>query len=124
MTLQYNPGTKAFVKVSECLSRPGPSDTIVFLEENTCSLLNGGISDGYLQVASGNGIPASFPDVPGSYHMWGCGMSFVDGHASIHQWVTPILKIPSRSGFYKDSILAGPNNLDWQWFTQHASCPL
>ena len=71
-TLGYNSGYKAFVKASE-LTLLTPVDAIVFLEENMCSM-----NDGYLQVK--NGSP-DWPDVPGSYHIWRCGMSLADGYA-------------------------------------------
>jgi prepilin-type N-terminal cleavage/methylation domain-containing protein len=94
-TLDFNPGYRAYIKVSDIVGAPGPSDLIVFLEEHPDSLLNS-VVDGYLQVGfvtSANPTPG-FPDVPGSNHKWNCGMSFADGHAEIHKWATPVLHIP------------------------------
>ncbi len=119
-----NASGRWYEKVNELSPQPGSSQTIIFLDENTCSLLNS-VSDGFLQVNSGTTslgtTPAEFPDVPGSYHRWGCGMSFADGHSEIHQWTTAVLKIPSKANYSNSSILAGPNNVDWQWFTTHCS---
>lgn len=121
----YNPGAKMFVKTTDCATKPGASDTIVFLEENTYTLL-GSVSDGFLEVCNGIGSPATFPDMPGAYHKWGCGMGFVDGHSEIHKWTTSILKVPSKVNYVISgsgaAVLAGPNNADWQWFTTHCSC--
>jgi len=112
-TRAYNHGYAAFVKTIELNSSLSPSDAVVFLEENMCSL-----NDGYLQV--NNGTP-DFPDVPGSYHFWNCGMSFADGHTELHKWVTSVLKIPVASGYVASSITTGIGNQDWRWWSQHTS---
>ena len=116
LTKGYNAGYGTYWKVGQVQSCPGPSQTFIFCEENTCS-----INDGYLQVSC-QPTPETFPDVPGSFHNWGCGFSFADGHAEIHNWQTGILKLASVSGFTKNNVFAGNNNVDWVWFTQHAAC--
>jgi prepilin-type N-terminal cleavage/methylation domain-containing protein len=115
-TVGYNPKSKAYIKVGELTGNPGPSDAWVFCEENMCSM-----NDGFLQVNSGT---PGFPDVPGSYHKWNCGFSYADGHAETHKWLTSVLKIPVRKGFYKNSIGTGITNPDWVWFTDHAGTKL
>lgn len=119
---------KAYLKMSDVTgSSPGPSDLIIFLEENMCSM-----NDGYLQVDNdftatpGNyGAVGTFPDVPGSYHHWSCGISFADGHAEIHKWLNPPLKIPVVYNYTANNIPAGnpsgPNAGDWMWFTSHCA---
>jgi prepilin-type N-terminal cleavage/methylation domain-containing protein len=116
LTKAYNPGFGVYIKIGDMLSCPGPTETIVFVEENMCSL-----QDGYLQVNDGTPI---FPDVPGSYHDGtGCGVHYADGHAGIHKWVTPILKIPVKAGYRQSSISTGVNNADWKWWVAHTACP-
>ena len=116
LTETLNAGSRAYIKVSEINGCPGPSQTLIFLEENMLSMT----FDGYFQVDSSKG---SFPDVPGSYHNWKNGMSFADGHVEAHKWVTSVLKIPVVAGHYEDpGPLAGPTNADWVWFTNHTSC--
>ena len=113
----YDSGSRVYGKVSDIAIFPGASDTFIFCEENMCSM-----NDGYLQVnAANSGGAATFPDIPGSYHRWSCGFSFADGHAEIHKWMTPILKIPVVYKFTENNLLAGPKNADWVWFTQHAT---
>lgn len=115
LTTTYNVNYIAFVKVTE-LTKLSPANAFVFCEENMCSL-----NDGYLQVASNT---AQFPDVPGSYHHWSGGFDFADGHAAMHGWVTPSLKIPAVFGYTTFNVPANPggaNNPDWVWFTQHAT---
>jgi len=113
-TQAYNAGYNAYVKIGEILTLPGPSQTIVFLEENMCSL-----NDGYLQVNDGTPI---FPDVPGSYHdLQKNVMDFADGHAEVHKWVTTVLRIPVRAGYTQNSVGTGVGNADWNWFVQHTA---
>jgi prepilin-type N-terminal cleavage/methylation domain-containing protein len=110
-----NPSWAVFSKVAQ-IGPMGQANAIVFLEENMCNM-----NDGYLQVDE---INPDWPDVPGSYHIWGCGMDFADGHAEIHQWLTPSLKIPVTSGLTKSTVAAtpnGPHNTDWLWWQAHTS---
>jgi hypothetical protein len=79
------------------------------------------MNDGYLQIDSNSG---SYPDVPGSYHTWGCGFSYADGHAEIRRWLTPPLKIPVRYGYNANNIYAGIVNADWMWLRDIAACHL
>lgn len=113
-TRTYNPGYRAYIKVNEMLNCPGPSQSFIFCEENMCSM-----NDGYLQV---NSAAAIFPDVPGSYHLWGCGFSFGDGHAEIRNWKTSVLRIAVRKGYTANNIGTIANNADWQWFRERAAC--
>ena len=119
---------KSYLKIAQITINPGPSDMIIFIEENMCSL-----HDGYLQVdndftatvGSYTG-QASFPDVPGSYHKWSCGMSFADGHSEIHKWLNSALKIPVVYGYYNGGNImsgnpTGPTAMDWYWFTTHCA---
>ena len=115
-----------YVKMSDITRDPGASDLIIFLEENMCSL-----NDGWLQVdngflaGGGNSNGPLYPDVPGSYHTWGCGISFADGHSQIRIWKNSTLQIAVKSGFRKDLIPVGnPNGAtasDWKWFTSHCA---
>lgn len=113
ITRAYNPGYVAFKKVSELGGQLPPVSATVFLEENMCSM-----NDGYLQV---DNTTPSFPDVPGSYHIWSTGVSFADGHAEIHKWSTTVLQIPVVAGVTKNSIGTGIKNVDWVWFSTHTS---
>jgi len=132
-TRQFQSYAKIYFKVSALAQCPGTSDTIIFLEESMSSM-----NDGWLQINNAFGATAgtyagqaTFPDVPGSYHKWGCGMSFADGHSELHKWMTPILKIPTvkdNKGVNNGgNIFAGPvppanANADWLWFTSHCAC--
>jgi prepilin-type N-terminal cleavage/methylation domain-containing protein len=118
---------KSYLRLTDITINPGPSDLIVFLEENICSL-----NDGYLQVdnafsstAGTYSGQAMFPDVPGSYHKWACGVSFVDGHTEIHKWVNAALQIPVAFNVTRNNVNSGnpsgPTATDWYWFTSHCA---
>jgi prepilin-type N-terminal cleavage/methylation domain-containing protein len=136
----YNPYAKVYSKVTDASGSLGPSDLIVFLEENGYDLGASSIGmDGYLQVNNAySATPgtysgqATFPDLPGSYHKWSCGMSFADGHSEIHKWLNPGLKIlVSRNMLTPPNYTvavgltignaSGPTATDWQWFTSHCA---
>jgi len=119
LTLSYNPGYCAYIKVGDITGALSPSTAVVFCEENICSL-----NDGYLQVNDGT---PTWPDVPGSYHTWNCGMSFADGHVEIHKWLTPALKIPVAYGYTTSDVYPNPggnNNADYVWWKLHTAAPL
>jgi prepilin-type N-terminal cleavage/methylation domain-containing protein len=120
---------KFYLKMSDVTINPGASDLIIFIEENMCSL-----NDGWLQVDNDYGPTpgtyagtASFPDVPGSYHKWGTGVSFADGHAEYHKWLYPQIKVPVVYGYTSGPsgiIVGNPNGAtagDWYWFTSHCA---
>ena len=120
LTLSYDKNYRAFIKIPEVTSCPGVSQGFIFCEENTASM-----NDGYLQVAGPKSdFGGSFEDVPGSFHKWGCGFSFADGHSEIKNWQTGVLKIQSKFNYTAASIYAGIANADYQWFWQHATCEL
>ena len=133
----YQSYAKSYLKMGDITGNPGPSDLIIFLEENGVALSGGIGMDGYLQVNNAYGATpgtysglASFPDVPGSYHKWGCGMSFADGHAEVHKWLTAKLHVPvykNMPSFGNSGIVVGnpkgPESIagDWRWFTSHCA---
>jgi hypothetical protein len=94
-----------------------PANAIIFLEENPES-----VNDGYLELDSTGG---EWPDIPGCNHVWGCGMSFADGHAEIHHWQTTALKITPVFGVdYHYATQDGARNQDYIWWTNHTSWPI
>ena len=121
ITTNDNPGYVAFIKMSQLHGALGASDAWVFCEENMCSL-----NDGYLQISSASPI---YPDVPSSYHRKVCGFSFADGHVEAHKWMTGDLP-GFVTKYYPTKITASnladtgaKNNVDWLWFTTHATYP-
>ena len=131
----YNPNAKVYYKVSDIAGFPGPSDMVVLLEESGYDLGSSVGIDGYLQVNNAYGATpgsytgqASFPDVPGAYHKWGCGMCFADGHSEIHKWLNSQLKITVTANMPYNGIIPVGNPTgsasivgDWQWFSAHCA---
>lgn len=74
---------KVYLKMAD-FQRPGPSQTIVLLEEREDS-----INDGYFVIDM-----TDYPDIkktrmidfPAGYHGKAAGFSFADGHSEIHRW--------------------------------------
>jgi prepilin-type N-terminal cleavage/methylation domain-containing protein len=131
VSLTYNPYAKLYNKMTDISINPGASDLIVFIEESMCTL-----QDGYLQVDNAFGASpgtysgtASFPDLPGSYHKWGTGVSFADGHAEYHKWLFPQIKVNVAYNFRLTGTVAvvvgnptGPTAGDWYWFSSRCAC--
>lgn len=65
------------------LSKPGPSQVWVILDEHPDS-----ISDAVFQFRPGY-LPTAYEwqDMPASMHDGDCGISFADGHSVIHKWM-------------------------------------
>lgn len=121
-TLKTNPGYVAFIKVSDLGGKLSPSDAFIFCQETLCGPSK---FDGYLQV---NSATATWPDVPGALHNNSIGtFSFADGHVEAHKWLTASLKPPSviyaynNNGVANVNAVGGLHNVDWIWFSQHAT---
>jgi len=117
----YNPGYKVYLKMIDLVAPLPPVNAIVFLDENMCNF-----NDGYLQVDTFD--DQGWPDVPGAYHDWKCSLNFADGHAEIHKWLTPTLKIPVRYGYGfpghgYPTVIGGHNNADLVWWKAHIAGP-
>jgi prepilin-type N-terminal cleavage/methylation domain-containing protein/prepilin-type processing-associated H-X9-DG protein len=113
-------GFGAYSKVSEIAIAPGTSQTFIFCEESMLT-----INDGFMQVwATPPGTIEQFYDIPACYHSFSCNFSFADGHVETHKWQTQFLRmsVPAHTP-NKASLLVGNNNVDWLWFTQHATAP-
>ncbi len=121
-TLQstYNPGWKVFLRVSD-LAVFSPVNCFVFCDESMYSM-----NDGFLQVDCNN---PDFPDVPAAYLKGRNEFSFADGHVELRKWQTGCLvNVPYKygTGYPQQSVTASPGgkgNLDWVWFTSHATVP-
>lgn len=113
--VQYGIGWESYNKSGDVRGNVPANNLSVFVEESMLSL-----QDGYLQVFSGNQTP-TIPDLPGSYHHWGCGFGFADGHAEIHSWKTaPFQQVVSK-GARMSSVPTALNNVDLRWWWTHSA---
>jgi prepilin-type N-terminal cleavage/methylation domain-containing protein/prepilin-type processing-associated H-X9-DG protein len=74
-----------FAKRTSDLRNPGPSDVWVFIDEHP-----DGMDDTILYTdpfATGIGSE-TFTELPSSLHGGSCGISFADGHCTIHKWLS------------------------------------
>jgi len=64
------------------MNRPGPSSTLVLVDEDVNSL-----NDGAFATVGPNAPPLyKMIDWPGTYHNMACGVAFADGHSEIKKW--------------------------------------
>jgi prepilin-type N-terminal cleavage/methylation domain-containing protein len=96
---------------------PGPADMIVFTDENADT-----IDDGmFLQYA---GVDAgTWFNLPGSYHARGDALSFADGHADIHKWLTGNVYWQPKGSSEIGQISIGVNKTDINWIYTHTTAP-
>jgi len=80
------------------------------------------INDGGLAVACDPNL-IRWVDYFSTYHNWGCGLSFCDGHAEIHKWRGRSLRIMSKSaGPPTPNFTVGTADWnDWDWAQRHTS---
>jgi prepilin-type processing-associated H-X9-DG protein len=107
------PSYRQWLKIGEV---PRPSQFFVLLDEHPDS-----INDGMLIM----GDPASatsWSDYPASYHNGGCSISFVDGRAEVHKWLSNTTRIPVRYQ-YMPVAFDQLGLVDFTWLTTRASVP-
>ncbi len=93
---------------------PGPSKSWVFIDEHPDSIDDGIFYDDP-RATNGTGL---LIEVPASYLGGGCGISFADGHAEVHQWTTSPFLVPVRYVHYA-GIGTYTQNADMAWLAQH-----
>ena len=101
------------------LSRPGPANVFVFLDEHPDS-----IDDDYFEVDPTVhhqwSSSAGAPNMPANYHNNAADFSYADGHAAIHKWMDPsseFVHLPT-SGANWTSVNDVP------WVQSHATAPV
>jgi prepilin-type N-terminal cleavage/methylation domain-containing protein len=90
---------------------PGPSSTLVLLDESPYSL-----NDGAWAIGAKSAI---WIDWPGTMHNNACGFAFEDGHSEIHKWNDYRTSTCDRTK--NAAQLAVPNSVDWQWVVTHGT---
>jgi prepilin-type N-terminal cleavage/methylation domain-containing protein/prepilin-type processing-associated H-X9-DG protein len=124
MNAWINPSEDAYVAYAEPypflvykrtgdLTRPGPANTWLFIDENPWS-----INDGYfLEIPT----EIAWIDIPASYHNDACGMSYCDGHAQIKHWTDRTVIDAREGGGPGDPI--GKLTPDASWFYTVTTAP-
>jgi prepilin-type N-terminal cleavage/methylation domain-containing protein/prepilin-type processing-associated H-X9-DG protein len=78
----WDPIYKHIIKMGDFVY-PGPAENWVHLDEHPGSINDAGFFNPYV---------AQWIDLPASYHNGAGGLSFADGHAEIHKWVSSVGK--------------------------------
>lgn len=91
------------------IAAPGPANVFSFIDEKAESLNDGGFAVGM--------VSAEWIDWPGTYHGFGCGLAFLDGHSEIRRW-----KFGSTDpqGNLTRRAIQGPVG-DWMWLSLRTS---
>ncbi len=116
-TAPWNAGYPIFQKTSDITGLP-PTDALVFVDERDDS-----IDDGYFAIDMAT---AQIVNFPASYHNGAGGVTFADGHAEIHRWLSPEFRPPQTMGIetIKQQFTAVPaSNMDLRWLRMHATAP-
>ena len=100
------------------LTRPGPANTNVLLDEASAS-----INDGFFAVEMDSYDPNNLPgkslvDIPAAYHSKAGSFSFADGHAELHRWKDV------RTLNNNVLIVTYPSNLDVDWLQSKSSAKI
>jgi prepilin-type N-terminal cleavage/methylation domain-containing protein len=78
------------------------------------------INDGGLAVSCGQ---VRWIDRFSTYHNWGCGLSFCDGHAEIHKWLGKSLRVINKTigPAAMNTAVGSADWQDWNWIQQRTS---
>jgi prepilin-type N-terminal cleavage/methylation domain-containing protein/prepilin-type processing-associated H-X9-DG protein len=103
-------------ELSNLNNSPGASKTFVFIDERQDCINWGNFATdftGYPLTAGAKPIGGEYQwyqDLPASYHNKAAGISFADGHAEIHRWLSPTTSPALAAG-----ALAGGHGSGTQW---------
>jgi prepilin-type N-terminal cleavage/methylation domain-containing protein/prepilin-type processing-associated H-X9-DG protein len=105
-----NPTWLTYGKTSS-FTRPGPSDTWVFIDENPRS-----INDGSMAISAAASTGATYLiDKPTGLHGGAGALAFADGHATVHKWKDPrtyFVDIGTDGNVVQSSSLISPDDSD------------
>jgi prepilin-type N-terminal cleavage/methylation domain-containing protein/prepilin-type processing-associated H-X9-DG protein len=92
------------------------SQRFVTIEEHADS-----VNDGWFDNELAIGTVSFWGDAPASYHNGSCSLSFADGHAESHRWLSSATKFPVTTTGYNPPNFTGANGgfTDFQWMLDH-----
>jgi prepilin-type N-terminal cleavage/methylation domain-containing protein/prepilin-type processing-associated H-X9-DG protein len=113
----FGAGYLKYTKLTGVLN-PGPSMTLVFLDER-CDSINDGEWCSSMNGWPGTDTAWTMVDFPGSYHGGAAGISFADGHSEIHRWVDA--RTTPAIGHLMGLNVGSPKNKDVYWIMEHST---
>ena len=105
-----------FIRKTTDLGKLSPSDAFVFIDERDDS-----IDDGFFGVSMVN---ATMVEIAANYHGGGGPVTFADGHAELHRWLSPDTRFPQQAGVATENykfISVAPDDPDLLWLQAHAT---
>jgi prepilin-type N-terminal cleavage/methylation domain-containing protein len=109
----YNVNNPEYVQFFKYNSIPSPSEIFVFLDEHPDS-----IYDGYFVNRAYSG---QWLRLPASFHGGAGCISFADGHAGIHKWLSATTKLAPVPDAAALPISVGADTRDFRWVIRHMS---
>jgi prepilin-type N-terminal cleavage/methylation domain-containing protein/prepilin-type processing-associated H-X9-DG protein len=112
-----------YVKESQVINKPGPSDLFMFLEEHPDSINDGSFA--FEMPASS--FTTKWVDVPAKNGNV-CPFGFCDGHVEIHKWLAPgsipnvLYQALPKTGFAATG--PGGGDPDVLWVCKHGTAPV
>ena len=107
-----SPTYKWYKKLSQIMDT---SDTWVFIEENPTTINDGAFA---VQMTPPGSTTGYNIDHPATYHAGATGLSFSDGHSSIHKWRSALMANPAITSSSDPLFLK-----DVEWFSSVTSVP-
>ena len=107
------PGATTYRRLAE-ITRPGPSETLTFLDERIDTINDGSFSE-QRDFDAGQTAGWILRDKPGILHQGGCDFAYADGHAGVHHWRDGRTLTAPRN----DAPM--PGNVDVLWLQQHST---
>jgi prepilin-type N-terminal cleavage/methylation domain-containing protein/prepilin-type processing-associated H-X9-DG protein len=116
-----SPPYKSALKMSG-LTRPGPSDVYVFVDEHM-NAINDSHFFPFLDL-KGFAAGKQWLDTVSGRHGNATGFAFADGHAEIHKWIDSnvtreIVEVPPPRIKDLNTVVGPPGLRDFMWFTNH-----
>jgi prepilin-type N-terminal cleavage/methylation domain-containing protein/prepilin-type processing-associated H-X9-DG protein len=116
-TMAWNAGYQLFQKFGD-YTKLSPSDALIFVDERDDS-----VDDGYFAIDM---VANQIVNLPSDSHDGKGGLTFADGHAEIHKWMTAQVLVPQVVGFatsHNEFISCPANNTDMLYLRAHGTQP-
>lgn len=110
--------TFQFIHKTTDLVKLSPSDAFVFVDERDDS-----VDDGFFGVSMVND---TMVELPVNYHGGNGPVTFADGHAELHRWLSPDTLYPQQAGVPTENykfISVASDDPDLLWLRDHATRP-
>jgi prepilin-type N-terminal cleavage/methylation domain-containing protein/prepilin-type processing-associated H-X9-DG protein len=110
--------TFQFLRKTTDLVKLPPTDALVFVDERDDS-----VDDGFFGISMVN---ATMVEIAANYHGGGGPVTFADGHAELHRWLSQDTQFPQQSGVATEKynfIPVASDDPDLLWLQDHATRP-